>query len=164
MSARRIVRSAAIIASALVAVTVAATAPASASPGSGRDTVMSEATHRCLDSNGSGNAYALGCNGGTYQIWYVSPGTDLGFQDLETSLSLTVSLWGNPQSVYTSNAYGVQTTFTEKQNSDGSWTFINPIYNWCLDSNTNGNGNNVGAVYVDPCNGGAYQRFILTPA
>lgn len=38
---------------------------------------------------------------------------------------------------------------------------IHPTQNsgYCLDSNTNGKGNNVGAVYVIPCNGGDYQKW-----
>lgn len=32
---------------------------------------------------------------------------------------------------------------------------------YCLDSNTNGKGNNVGAVYTLPCNGGYYQKWAL---
>lgn len=38
---------------------------------------------------------------------------------------------------------------------------IHPTQNsgYCLDSNTNGKGNNVGAVYTIPCNGGNYQKW-----
>ena len=32
-------------------------------------TWVNTATNRCLDSNGQGNAYTLGCNGGDFQRW-----------------------------------------------------------------------------------------------
>lgn len=41
------------------------------------DTILrSWATGVCVDSNSRGDAYAIGCNGGTYQTWFVA-GTGL---------------------------------------------------------------------------------------
>lgn len=43
----------------------------------------------------------------------------------------------------------------------GMFNITNGASGYCLDSNTNGKGNNVGAVYTLPCNGGNYQKWVL---
>jgi Ricin-type beta-trefoil lectin domain-like len=40
-------------------------------------------------------------------------------------------------------------------------SFVVKATGYCLDSNANGLGNGVGAVYTLPCNGGNYQKWLL---
>ncbi|MEY9913684.1 hypothetical protein ABIA35_009958 [Catenulispora sp. MAP12-49] len=121
----------------------------------------SKATGRCLDSNTGGSAYALPCNGGQFQNWvfYLNGGNGAGLQDLQTGLCLTTGTQVNSSLVMmkTASCAGNAVNFGVVANSDGTHTFTTGT--WCLDSNTDGEGNNVGAVYIDPCNGGNYQRF-----
>ena len=143
-----------------MAISALLVAPASAANATGVFNLVSVATGRCLDSNGS--AYALACNGGEYQKWVVGfdgPSGDVSMYDWETNLCFAL---GYPPS---NGAVPVTTEdcsqalyFTPIANSNGSWSFKDSA-DECLDSNTDGKGNNVGAVYVDPCNGGAYQQF-----
>lgn len=120
-----------------------------------------KATGRCVDSNTSGNAYALPCNGGNYQNWFTGSNGGNGhyLEDAQTGLCLTTGTQVNSNLVLmkTESCAGNAVNFGVVINSDGTNTFTTG--KWCLDSNTDGEGNNVGAVYMDPCNGGNYQRF-----
>lgn len=122
-----------------------------------------KATGRCLDSNTSGSAYALPCNGGNFQNWLAInlEGSSRALEDAQTNLCLTTGTQVNSNLVLmkTESCAGNAVNFAVVSNSDGTDTFTTGT--WCLDSNTDGEGNNVGSVYIDPCNGGNYQRFSL---
>ncbi|ACU75464.1 Ricin B lectin [Catenulispora acidiphila DSM 44928] len=145
----------------VVALTAMVSSSASAS---GTVTLHSKATGRCLDSNTSGTAYAIACNGGTYQSWIMGSfgGNDQYLQDSQTGRCLTTGTQANSNLVYMKTVTPCAdnaVNFLVVANSDGTKTF--KAGTWCLDSNTNGEGNNVGAIYIDPCNGGNYQRFTV---
>jgi hypothetical protein len=111
-------------------------------------------TQFCLDSNATGNAYTLGCNGGRYQKWTVSD------QGRNTAVLRDVATGKCLDSNATGNAYTLRCNRGEYQ----KWTVIRSDYNTvalkdmatgrCLDSDANGN------LYTLPCNGGSYQRWI----
>ena len=127
-------------------------------------TLHDKATGHCLDSNSSGDAYALQCNGGSYQHWYDNSygGGTVYFQDVQTGRCLTTGTQINSNLVMmqtSSLCYDNAVNFSIIFTSDGTETFTTG--KWCLDSNANGKGNNVGTVYMDPCNGGDYQRFTI---
>lgn len=156
------------VAIAAVALTAAFSAPASATSWYGAYTLKSKATGRCLDSNYSGDTYALPCNGGKYQSWFLDSesASNLGFEDSQTTLCLVADGYtGSLVSTSTGPCATTLGSWIGIQNSDGTWTFKSFLSGTlCLDSNTNGNGNNVGAVYADTCNGGNYQHFYVTPS
>ena len=125
-------------------------------------TLHDKATGRCLDSNTAGSTYALACSGNNWQNWFT--GTNGGggyyFEDAQTGMCLTTGTQANSTLIYmktVSPCADNAVNFTVVVNSDGTNTFKTGT--WCLDSDTNGEGNNVGAVYIDPCNGGNYQKF-----
>ncbi|WP_231861473.1 MULTISPECIES: RICIN domain-containing protein [Frankia] len=131
----------------LVATMLAASA-ASAAP----RTWVNTATSKCLDSNGKGAVYALGCNGGPYQSW-VSSQLNFGdqIQDVRTGRCLDSN---GAKRVYTlpCNGGSYQQWQVTDQGPFG-YQIQNVATGFCLDSNGGG------SVYTHVCNGGNYQRW-----
>lgn len=128
--------------------------------------MIDDATGRCLDSDYNGNAYAIPCNGGKYQHWYVKPND--GHDHLvnqQTGLCLTIKsgVYSNLWIIGTAgcNAGDLSQDWAYDQLSSNieSWENIGVGMDQVLDSDTDGRGNNVGSVYIDPWNGGAYQKW-----
>ena len=128
------------------------------------------ATGHCLDSNTSGSAYTLACNGGNYQNWLEfvngATGADI-FESDQTDLCLAVVSESNSNlwSVGTESCPGNPANTFElwrPVSVGGHSGFVNVATGFYLDSNLNGKGSGVGAVYVDPGNGGSYQQWNVT--
>jgi hypothetical protein len=114
----------------------------------------------CLDSNGAGNIYTLGCNNGDYQRWVISArGSGLQLRDAKTSLCAgTHANHGSDGvkyrgTVYTSACDGSSAQIWVRANERFGATFRNTSTNECLDSDGSG------AVYTQDCNGGNYQHW-----
>jgi hypothetical protein len=111
------------------------------------------ATLRCLDSNNSGSAYTLGCNGGNFQLWTNTP---LNFGDQIRNKATGRCLDSNTAG----NAYtricngGAFQQWTVRNTGSFGWEIKNVATGFCLDSNAAGN------LYTRGCNGGNFQRWL----
>jgi len=134
--------------------------PAHAEPEIGQ--IRSQATGRCLDSNGQGQVYTLPCNGGSYQDWkYVKAWREQApywsFQVI--NLATGRCLDSNEQG----NAY---TLPCKSWNSYQSWQTLrinNGSYNYVESQQTklNLDGNSAGNVYTKPhVSNNSYQRWM----
>jgi len=115
-------------------------------------TWVNTATLRCLDSNGSGSVYTLGCNNGAFQLWTDTP---LAFgdqiRDQQTGRCLDSNTSGN---VYTLPCNGgAFQQWTVQNMGVFGWEIRDVATGFCLDSNTSGD------VYTLPCNNGNFQRW-----
>ncbi|MFF2011202.1 RICIN domain-containing protein [Streptomyces sp. NPDC058195] len=111
------------------------------------------ATGRCLDSNGAGRAYALGCNGGGNQSWTVEFNHTGGgaLKDVATGRCLDSNGAGE---VYALGCNGGDNQrWTAGESGAGVVVWKNVATGRCLDSN------GAGKVYTLGCNGGDNQRW-----
>ncbi|GAA0279134.1 RICIN domain-containing protein [Cryptosporangium japonicum] len=139
-----------VVGGALAGIAVAAAVPSAAVAGT-YTTYRDLATGFCLDSNGEGRAYTLGCNGGSFQKWVLrSADGGVTLRNLATGFCLdsntagrvyTLACNGGNYQVWTRTRYGNQVTLR------------NLSTGLCLDSNTDGR------IYTLGCNGGSYQRW-----
>ncbi|WP_437587199.1 RICIN domain-containing protein [Sorangium sp. So ce1000] len=114
-------------------------------------TWVNAATGRCLDSNGNGDAYALGCNGGSYQKWRnVSTGDGDTIINQATGRCLDSDGGG----VYTRPCNGGRhQRWISTNKGGGVWEMRNVATGRCLDSNGSGD------VYTRACNSGDFQLW-----
>ncbi|WP_394830307.1 RICIN domain-containing protein [Pendulispora rubella] len=115
-------------------------------------------TSQCMDSNGAGSAYTLGCNGGNYQIWNIHEWLDhtYEFKNIATGRCLSTHGGGGfDNDAYTApcDKNDQSQSWFIKGYSDGTRRFANQATGKCLD--THG-----GDLYTRPCNDGEYERWI----
>ncbi|MEV7005466.1 ricin-type beta-trefoil lectin domain protein [Streptosporangium sp. NPDC051022] len=140
----------------LIAGALATSALLMATPAHADDTVILRnwETGLCLDSNHAGEVYAIGCNGGQYQVWNFKNDfwatTDI-IKDAATGRCLDSNGAGK---VYTLPCNGgpYQSWYTS-QNPGHVWRLKNKATGLMLDSNR------AGAVYTLAANGGGNQNW-----
>ena len=109
------------------------------------------ATGFCLDSNGEGRVYTLGCNGGSFQKWVLrSADGGVTLHNLATGFCLDINTQGR---VYTLSCNGGNYQVWTRTRHGRQVTLRNLSTGFCLDSNTEGR------AYTLGCNGGNYQRW-----
>jgi hypothetical protein len=149
---RRAPRIALVVTAALLGVLGTATSASA----SGTFTLHNVATGRCLDSNTSGSAYMLPCNGGDYQSWYY-----LG-SDWSGAILLVDVHTG--RCIAPTGATSIGTTGCNSNDAYDSWRpvsvnghtrYENVVYDSdALDANNT-------SVYYGAVNGGNYQLWNL---
>lgn len=106
-------------------------------------TFKSRSIGYCLDSNGNGQVYAMGCNGGSYQEWHYN-----GAELINYATGFCLDSNGAKQT-YTMGCNGCS---YQKWYRSGE-RFINVATGFCLD------GNGAGHIYTHDCNGSNYQTW-----
>lgn len=129
-----------------------AVAEAASALNGGPWTWVNTATLLCLDSNRTGSAYTLGCNGGSYQLWRNIPSIyGDTIVDAQTGRCLDSNLSGSVYTLACNGGSFQQWTVTYK--GIYGWEIRNVATGLCLDSNTRG------SLYTLGCNNGNFQRW-----
>lgn len=158
---RPALRATAILATATGLIAAVGVSSASANV-SGSFTIRNKATGLCLDSDYTGHAYTLACNGGTYQAWAISSNSDNShaeLADIETGRSLKFE--NNLSTVDTdipTLPVSLNYLFYAIHNGNGTWTFSNMKSGMVLDTT-----GNLQTYEHTPIQNDAYQQWILTP-
>ena len=132
---------------------VVATPAASFAKTPGRES--NRATGHCLDSNWAGDVYAIGCNGGTFQIWNkVKKNFGYALIDVKTGLCLDDDRSAGRLKTNKCN-YGSYQQWTADPGPDANpriWKSVATMR--CLDDDIS-----AGKVKTNDCNGGNFQRW-----
>ncbi|MCL9798020.1 ricin-type beta-trefoil lectin domain protein, partial [Frankia sp. AgKG'84/4] len=120
------------------------------------------ATGLCLDGNGNGDMYTLGCNDGDYQRWIISASGD-GVRVRSAFTGRCIGSHANGSSPsgarYRGTVYaaacdgGAAQVWTRTSESQG-YVFRNAATGECLDSDASG------GLYTQDYNGGNYQHWV----